>query len=164
MRTRAALGIAAAGLLFGCERAAPPEAGNAGAALEAAARARGLVGDPGTIAPTGAYAGETDRVCIVPREDGYTIGAAVDYGEGQGCIARGTAQRKAKLEVRLGEDCRFTATLDGDRIAFPAVLPAACDRTCRGRASLSTLSAERLSASEAEARSLPAPDGQALCG
>jgi hypothetical protein len=156
--------VVSTALLLGCHRAELPEATNAGAALEAAALARGLVRDPALVDPVGAFAGETDRVCIVPREDGYTIGAAVDYGEGQGCVARGTAQGRAKLEVRLSEDCRFTAALDGDRIVFPALLPAGCDRTCRGRASLSTLSAERLSASEAEARSLPAPDGQVLCG
>lgn len=150
-------------LLMGCDRSAPAPIVNAGASLEIAARARGIVGDPTSIDPVGAYSGDTDRVCIVRSESEVRIGATVDYGEGQGCSARGTARGRGTLDIRLGDGCRFTATLDNDRIVFPAVLPPRCDRACRGRASLSSLAADRLSASEAEARSMPGPDGHPLC-
>lgn len=161
---RFSLGAILLACLPGCERPKPALAEMAGAALEASARARGLVGDPSSIDPVGVYAGETDRACVVPADGEYRIGVAVDYGEGQGCLARGTARGKGALDVRIGGDCRFKATLDGDRIVFPAVLPAACDRSCRGRASLATFSATRLSASVSEAGSVPAADGRPLCG
>ena len=160
---RLPLAAALLGWLTGCERPSPSPAATVGATLEASARARGLVGDPSSINPTGVYAGETDRACVMPERGDYRIGVSVDYGEGQGCLARGTARGKGSLDVRLGDRCRFTALLDGDRIVFPALLPAACDRGCRGRASLATFSATRLSASASEAGSVPAMDGRALC-
>ncbi len=160
--------LALAGLLAlsACQEASddPAAPANAGIALEQAARARGLVTDPSTIDPVGLYSGDTDRVCIVSADAGYRIGATVDYGEGQTCLARGTATGKGRLEVRLGEACAFTARIEGERIVFPAILPSGCERACRGRASLATLAADRLSASESEARSAPAPDRAPLCG
>lgn len=157
----------AAGMILlasGCGVPASEQIPNAGAELESAARARGLIDDPSSIDPVGIYASESDRLCIVPSGDGFRVGAAVDYGEGQGCLARGTARGRGRLEMRLGADCRFSAVLEGARVMFPAVLPSGCDRACRGRASLSTLTAERLSASASEARTAPGPDGAPLCG
>lgn len=150
--------------LAGCDRppsAAPPL--SAGPALEQAARARGLVADPAASAPGGLYASATDRLCLVAQGREYRIGALVDYGDGQSCLARGTARGRDRIEARF-DGCRLTASLEGDRISFPAVLPAGCERLCRGRASLAALSADRLSPSEAEARSAAAPDGAPLCG
>lgn len=124
---------------------------------------RGLVADPDRVDATGLYASDTDRLCLVPRGGGYRIGASVDYGEAQGCLARGTAKGRGSLAVDLGGGCRFTAKLDGDRLTFPALVPPACDRACRGRATLATLTADRLSASASEAASAPAADGAPLC-
>lgn len=151
-------------LVAACDSHPQPPPRQAGIALERAAVVRGLASDPSTVAPVGAYATETDRVCIVPVGDAYRLGASVDYGSGQTCLARGTARGAGRLEVRLGPDCRFTAALENDRVTFPALLPPACDRACGGRASFAALAADRLSASAAEARSIPAPDGAALCG
>ncbi|WP_331041764.1 hypothetical protein [Sphingomonas sp.] len=137
---------------------------DAGAGLEAAASAAGLIADPGGSL-VGAWARDSDRVCIVPRADGTTrIGVVVDYGDGQACAASGIVQRSGdKLRVQL-EDCRFEARFDGERLIFPAELPIACERLCRGRASLAALAVERQGASSSEAATLRGPGGRALCG
>jgi len=122
-----------------------------------------MLSDPARIDPAGVFASESDHVCILRASRDYRIGASVDYGDGHHCIARGTAKGAGKLEVTLGAGCRFEARLDGTRLAFPPVLPEACEQLCTGRASLSALTAERLSAAESEAASLPAPDGKTLC-
>lgn len=157
--------LAALLALAGCgegERAAPvPE--TAGAMLEAAARARGIVADPARLDPVGLYVRENDRVCVAPAADGYAIGAAIDYGEGQACRAVGRARGRAVLAVDLGAGCRFEARVEADRIVFPAVLPADCAAACRGRASLAALTAQRRSGSAAEARGAIGPDGRRLC-
>lgn len=156
--------LALALLLAGC--GSQPQAGGAtpGARLEAAAVRAGLVTDPATASIVGSWALDTDRVCVVPADSGtFRIGALIDYGEGQGCAAAGTATRRGgTVAVRFGA-CRFDAAFDGTRIAFPAVLPAACDRLCTGRASLAALSVERLSPSVSEAETLRAPSGKMLC-
>ena len=149
--------------LTACDRA-PPQAETAGDRLEAAAQAAGLVADAdGSL--VGAWARETDRVCVVPGVGGTTrIGALVDYGEGQGCSASGTLEQSgATVRVRFGE-CRFEARFDGERLSFPAELPSACDRACTGRASLAALSVERQGSSVSEAATLQAPNGALLCG
>lgn len=149
-------------LLAGCQR--PPAADDSpGGKLEAAAIARGLVADPAKASLTGAWAGDTDRICVMPVGEALQLGASVDYGEGQACAASGTVERKAgKLRVRFG-DCRFDASFDGDRIVFPAELPEVCARYCNGRASLTALAVERQSESVSEAASLRGPDGKLLC-
>ncbi len=153
-------------LLAGCSRPDPgaSNANSPGGKLEAAALAQGLVPDPG--APTlGAWARDTDRVCVVRGKAGgeQRIGALVDYGEGQGCAASGTVTRTGgRLDVHFGA-CRMTATFDGARIVFPPEVPGACDRLCVGRASLAALSVDRQSGSESEAATLRTPGGRALC-
>lgn len=149
-------------LLAACSREQPTGADTPGARLEAAATARGLLPDGGSA--TGIWASDSDRLCIVPEGGASQIGAVVDYGEGQGCTAAGTAERKGDdLRVSFG-DCRFSAAVDGERISFPAELPPACTRLCTGRASLTALTVTRLSASASEAAALRGGDGRLLCG
>ena len=149
-------------LLAGCERAVPV-ADTPGSRLEAAAVSRGLVPDPNGGSLTGSWSSDTDRLCILPVGGETRVGAGVDYGEGQGCAATGSVERQGdRLQVRFG-GCRFEARFDGERIGFPAVLPAACDRLCSGRASLSAFSVERLSESASEAATLRGPNGRLLC-
>lgn len=160
---RAALALAL--LLTGCGRSAGlPADHSPGDALEHAARAAGLIADPGSGSLVGAWSRDTDRACIVPARDGAArIGILVDYGEGQGCAASGTVERRrGGLDVRLGA-CRIRARFDGQRISFPATLGAACDAACTGRASLAALSVERQSESASEASMLRAPSGRSLC-
>lgn len=147
-------------LLGGCGSPAPEETVSDGAALERAARARGLVA---AASPVGVFRNGTDHVCLVPAASGYRIGASVDYGEGQRCVLRGRASGGERLSVEAGEGCRFEARIDGERIAFPAVLPEECDRLCVGRASLTALTAERISDAPAEANRLRGADGGLLC-
>lgn len=155
--------LALALLLAGCDRA-PPADDTPGGRLEAAAVARGLVADPERGPLHGAWARDSDRVCIVPGQERDRIGVLIDYGEGQGCAGSGTVRRTGEeLRVELG-DCRFDAAFDGERIAFPPALPAACGRLCTGRTSLVALTVERVSEAVSEAATLRAPEGRLLCG
>lgn len=153
-------------LLAGCARhdTATIDADSPGGKLEAAAVSRGLVPDP-NASIIGAWARDTDRLCIVPTgENGaQRIGALVDYGEGQGCAASGTVRRSGgRLDIRFGA-CRMTATFDGGRISFPPAAPGECDRLCIGRASLAALAVDRQSESASEAATLRTPGGRPLC-
>lgn len=151
-----------------------PGAGNkggdddpAGARLEKAAIAAGLVIDPESTSLQGSWARDDDRMCIVPGEEAGAdrIGILLDYGPGNGCSAAGSVRRRRSgdLAVTLGS-CRFDAQFDGERIVFPADLPEPCAALCTGRATLAAMSVERLSASVAEARTLRAADQAPLCG
>ncbi len=149
-------------MLVGCSRA--PDDGVAGAQLERAAIAAGVVRDPNASDISGLYAREIDRLCIVPASGGYRIGATIDYGGGQQCSARGTVARSDDgLRVDFGNGCDFDARLDGDTIALPGRLPVGCDRLCTARASLTALEAELQSDAVAEATVLRDGRGRALC-
>ncbi|MCU6452759.1 hypothetical protein LPN01_01560 [Sphingomonas sp. A2-49] len=150
--------------LAGCGSQPDGAVDTPGARLEAAADRAGLVVDPAKVSLVGSWALDTDRVCVVPEgRDTYRIGAMIDYGEGQGCAASGTARRQGdRVAVTFGA-CRFDAAFEGTRIVFPAELPAACDRLCTARASLAALSVERLSGSRSEAETLRTPSGKRLC-
>ena len=143
-------------------RGPPPR--TPGDQLESAAEAAGVVSDPARVDPAGLYARDTDRVCLVLDGAGaYRAGALISYDGGQGCAASGTATRSGdRLNVAFGH-CRFAARFEGDRVSFPAELPASCAAVCTGRATLAALSAERLSNSPAEASALRDPHGRALC-
>ena len=161
--------IALAGLLIlaGCGQGGDGADNAAGERLETASIAAGLVADPAAAPLDGVWSRDSDRMCISPTGsgDGSTrrIGVTLDYGEGQGCVASGTLRRSGpELKVAFGQ-CRFAARFDGDSIQFPASLPAACTTLCTGRATLSALIVERVSASLAEARTLRSPGGKALC-
>lgn len=148
-------------MLAGCSQGAAPATDPEGAALEQAAIARGVVRDAATAEPVGLYAREGDRLCVT----GKRIGAFVDYGEGNGCSARGRFVREGeRLRVDFGKDCAFEARFDGDAVRFPGALPAGCEAACRGRASLSGLRFDRLSESGSEAVALRDPAGRGLCG
>lgn len=149
----------------GCKQGdrAKAEAGPAGASLERAAIGVGIIADPAKLDPVGAYASDTDRVCIVANDDGYRIGASVDYGDQQGCVARGNASGRDTLGIDFAGGCRLDARLDGERIIFSPTVPAACERLCTGRATLAAISAPRLSGTATEARAMRGADGQPLC-
>jgi len=157
--------LAATLVLAGCTSQPAADTGTgAGAALERAARTSGMVADPARIIPTGVYASGEDKVCLVPQgDDRYRIGASIDLGEQQRCTGRGIARGQGKLDVRMGDGCEFVASLDGDIVSFPAVLPAACDAMCDGRATLAALSASQLSDSVAEATRVVGSDDKPLC-
>lgn len=132
--------------------------------LETAAVARGLVRDPADRDIVGLYARETDRVCIVRRGDAYRIGAFEDYNDGITCTGAGTARRSGdKLDVTLGEGCRFEAKFEGDRIVFPGRVPDACQKLCNGRASFAALNVVRFSESQSEAAAMRVSNGKLPC-
>ena len=151
-------------LLLAACGGSPERQPSAGERLEAAAVTAGLVLDPARASIFGAWARDADRVCVVPGAGGAErIGVLLDYGEGNGCVGRGTVRRTGeRLALQFG-DCRFDARFDGERIAFPAEVGEACGRLCRGNATLAALAVDRVSASAAEAATLRAPSGRTLC-
>lgn len=153
--------------LAACGGPAPAPSTGADVDLEKAAIERGLVRDPKDTSFAGPYARGSDRLCIVPAGAGHRIGIVIDYGEGQGCRATGTARRNGEgLALTLGADggCRFTARYDGDHLALPGALPAACALLCTGRAALAGAQFARLGESVAEAQAMRDADGHSLCG
>lgn len=162
---RPGIALATLLLLTACGQGSGGGDDKAGEKLETASIAAGLVADPAAAPLDGIWSRDTDRMCILPAGSGPArrIGVMLDYGEGQGCTAIGTMERSgAALKLTLGA-CRFTARFDGDSIQFPAMLPSACNAFCTGRATLSALNVERISASVAEAQALRSPNGTMLC-
>lgn len=134
--------------------------------LETAAIARGLVRDPRDTDPIGLFARDTDRLCVVPANDGYRVGVTVDYGDGINCNASGIATHSGSaLRLELGRDgqCSFDARFDGDRIRLPGRLPDGCAALCASRASLAGLDVERLSESVSEAAAMRDVKGKLPC-
>lgn len=168
MRAGVLIGLA---VLAGCsDRSAEHDvaaATGAGAELEAAAIAAGVVADPNSTDPTGLYARGSDRLCVLPAAENFRIGIDVDYGDGQRCSATGAAERDGeRLHVRLEgkRDCDFDARFEGDRVVFPGKLPDGCASYCSGRASLAGMEADRLSDSASEARAMRGAGGKLVCG
>ena len=153
--------------LAGCsskQEAADTAPRGAGARLEQAAIATGVIRDPASADLTGVYANDPERVCVVPAAQDFRIGVTLDYGEGQQCSATGTLARAGEtLKVDLGQGCAFDARFDGRGITFPGALPDQCRKKCTGRASMAGVSVDALSASLSEATSLADAKGRALC-
>lgn len=136
----------------------------AGARLEQAAIARGVIRDPASADLTGVYARDPGRACVVPAAEDFRIGVSLDYGEGQQCSASGSLVREGgRLAIDLGGGCAFDARFDGSGIAFPGALPQACAALCTGRATLAGLSVDTLSNSLSEATTLTDARGRTLC-
>jgi hypothetical protein len=155
-------------LLSACNGAKPVENAAVPQDLESAAIERGMVRDPRDTEIAGLYARDTDRVCIVPEDGGYRIGAFVDYGDRITCSGKGTVSRvgeKLRIELGEGEDrCGFDARFDGDKIYFPGNVPDACQKLCARRASYAGLEVARMSESVAEASAMRDSQGRQLCG
>ena len=154
-------------LLGGCQGQSAPDARPTASSLEAAAIEAGVISDPANTDPTGLYARDRDKICVVPSAAAFRIGIYVDYGDDYFCSASGEATRAGEtLHVNLSSapGCTFAAKFDGDRIAIPGALPDACQKACSKRASLTGLNVERLSDSPSEAAALRDGRGRMLCG
>lgn len=164
---RGALLVAALLVLAGCsgqQDSSGTASGGAGARLERAAIATGVIRDPASADLTGVYANDPERVCVVPAAQDFRIGVTLDYGEGQQCSARGTLEREGEaLRVDLGDGCAFEARFDGQGIKFPGALPEGCRANCTGRATLAGVSVDMLSSSLSEATALTDAKGRAVC-
>jgi hypothetical protein len=172
--------LAAAAMLGGCGSgggggepgAEATAAGGAGDRMEQAALAQGVIPDPDGGTLVGSWARDTDRLCVVDAPAGsphpvpageQRIGIVTDFGDGQGCTASGSVLRRgAQLRVTL-ERCRFVAKLEAGHIVFPGELSSACNRFCRGRASLTGLDVEQQSESASEASMLRSRSGRSVC-
>ena len=108
--------LLAALLLAGCGSPPPAPQDTPGSRLERAALRAGLVGDPARAGLAGSWAADTDRLCIVPAgRDLFRIGALIDYGEGQGCAAAGTARRRGQTVAVGGPKVTPLAVLEDSR-------------------------------------------------
>lgn len=164
MRTAALVALVLLAACSSKQEAADVATGGAGARLEQAAIAAGVVRDPASADLTGVYANDPERVCVVPGASDFRIGVALDYGEGQQCSAVGSLKRAGDaLKVDLGDGCAFEARFDGQGIKFPGALPDACQKKCTGRATMAGLSVDTLSSSLSEAMALSDAEGRALC-
>lgn len=159
--------VAAALLLGGCQGAAAPDARPTPTSLEAAAIDAGIIADPANTDPTGLYARDRDKLCVVASATAFRIGIYIDYGGNYSCSGTGEATRAGEtlhVELTSAPGCSFDASFDGDRISFPGRLPDPCQKACSKRASLAGLSVERLSDSPSEAAALREGHGRMLCG
>jgi hypothetical protein len=154
-------------LLGGChDQASQPAAPATPTSLEAAAIAAGVIADPDNSDPTGLFARDRDRLCVVSTSTAYRVGVYVDYGDDQACSGTGRATRAGEtlhIEMDNAPSCSFDAQFEGDRISFPGRLPDACNRICSRRASISGLIVERLSDSPSEAAAMRDSKGRMLC-
>ncbi|QDZ07407.1 hypothetical protein FPZ24_07875 [Sphingomonas panacisoli] len=153
-------------LLGGCQGQSAPDARPTPSGLEAAAIEAGIISDPAGTDPTGLYARDRDKICIVPSATAYRVGVYVDYGNDYFCSGSGEATRTGEtlhVELSSAPGCSFDAKFDGDRIAVPGALPEACQKACSKRASLAGLNVERLSDSPSEAAALRDGRGRMLC-
>ena len=134
--------------------------------LEAAAIEAGVIADPANADPTGLYARDRDKICVVPSATAFRVGMFVDYGDDYFCSGSGDATRTGEVlhvELTSAPGCSFDAAFDGDRIAIPGAVPDACRKACSKRASLAGLAVERLSDSASEAAALRDGRGTMLC-
>lgn len=156
-----------AAFLAACSSPATPDAKPTPSGLEAAAIEAGVISDPASTDPTGLYARDRDKICVVPSATAFRVGVYVDYGNDYFCSGLGEATRSGEaLHITLtsAPGCTFDAKYDGDRIALPGALPDACQKACSKRASLAGLNVERLSGSPSEAAALRDGRGRMLCG
>jgi hypothetical protein len=155
-----------AALLTACSSKPANDTAANTSSLDAAAIAAGVIADPANTDPTGLYARDRDKICVVPSATAFHVGIYVDYGETFYCSGQGDATRAGEvLHVTLtsAPGCSFDAQFEGDRIAIPGRLPDACQKACSERASLAGLSVERLSDSPSEAAAMRDGKGKMLC-
>ena len=153
-------------LLGGCQGQSSPDAQATPSSLEVAAIEAGIISDPANTDPTGLYARDRDKICVVPSATAFRIGINVDYGNDYFCSGSGEATRAGEtlhVELTSAPGCSFDAKFDGDRIVVPGALPDACQKACSKRASLAGLNVERLSDSPSEAAALRDGRGRMLC-
>ncbi|HEX4693838.1 hypothetical protein [Sphingomonas sp.] len=154
-------------LLTACSgESSTPDAPPTPTSLEAAAIDAGIVPDPANTDPTGLYARDRDKICVVPSATAFRVGIYVDYGDDFFCSGTGEATRAGEtlhVELTSAPGCSFDARFEGDRISLPGALPDACRKACSKRASLAALSVERLSDSPSEAAALRDGRGRMLC-
>lgn len=137
-------------LLAGCSVSQAGGDEDAMTPLDAAAIDAGVIADPEQIDLAGNFAdpGATgsDAFCARGnREQGYKVGVLVTFGGSSQCEATGSAGLSGETaEVTLSRNgkgdaiagCRFSARFDGNALALPGSVPAACAAVCSDRASL----------------------------
>lgn len=137
-------------LLTGCSVSQAGGDDDALTPLDAAAIDAGVIADPQAIDLAGSFAdmGATGSDAFCARGDrdaGYKVGLLVSFGASSQCEAVGSATLAGETaEISLSRNgdgdavagCRFSAHFDGNALALPGSVPAACSALCSDRASL----------------------------
>lgn len=164
-------------LLAGCSVS---QAGGDDAArtpLDAAAIDAGVIADPQAIDLAGSFAdpGATgsDAFCARGnRASGYKVGVLVTFGASSQCEGTGSARLAGETAAfTLSRDgdgdaiagCRFSAQFDGNALALPGSVPAACAALCSDRASLAGASFALVEPGNAAAASAQGRSVRRLC-
>lgn len=137
-------------MLAGCSVSQAGGDNDAMTPLDAAAIDAGVIADPQAIDLAGSFAdpGATgsDAFCAQGNRDkGYKVGLLVSFGASTQCEGTGSAMLAGETaEISLSRNgegdtiggCRFSARFDGNALALPGSVPAACSALCTHRASL----------------------------
>lgn len=134
----------------------------AGNRLEAAALEAGLIPAAAAVT-TGVWARDGNRLCLGPPGGEGRAALLVDDGAGNRCVYVGTATRSGQGVELTARRCRLPIRLAGSQAVLPDEIDAACTRLCRGGASPSGLTLDRLSDASAEAAAFRLPRGGIPC-
>lgn len=151
MKMRFVIIVMAAAALSGCDsNEGGPFGGltggdTAGAALDARAKAVGILPSSDSIDFSGRFETRsdlgTDKFCAVRTSKAkFDIGVLAVFGPESKCEARGTATvsgEKVKVALSGKDSCSFDAEFDGIELRFPGSIGAGCASYCSPRASLS---------------------------
>ncbi len=172
------LALLACLMLAGCSVSQAGGDDDAMTPLDAAAIDAGVIADPQAIDLAGSFAdpGATgsDAFCARgTRDQGYAVGVLVTFGGSSQCEATGRASLSGETaEISLsrsgeGDDvagCRFSARFDGNALALPGSVPAACSAICSDRASLAGASFALVEPGNAAAGAASGRSIEQLCG
>lgn len=145
--------------------------------LDAAAIDAGVIADPQAIDLAGSFAdpGATGSDAFCARGDrakGYRVGVLVTFGASSQCEGTGSAKlagETADLSLSRNGDgdaiagCRFSAQFDGNALALPGSVPAACAALCSDRASLAGASFALVEPGDAAAAGASGRSVKRLC-
>lgn len=164
-------------MLAGCSETQAEGDGAAVTPLDAAAIDAGVIADPQAIDLAGSFADTggtgSDAFCARGnREQGYKVGVLVTFGGSTQCEGTGRAEltgERARISLsRTGKGeaiagCSFDAYFDGNALAVPGSVPAACASLCGDRASLAGASFALVEQGDAAASSASGRAIRKLC-
>lgn len=164
-------------MMAGCSETQAEGDSNAVTPLDAAAIDAGVLADPQAIDLAGSFAdiGGTGSDAFCARGNlakGYKVGVLVTFGGSTQCEGTGSALLKGErarisLNRTSGGDaiagCSFDAHYDGNALALPGSVPAACAAVCSDRASLAGASFALVEQGDDAARTASGRVIKALC-
>ncbi len=177
MRTQAILGLTLTLLFAGCNRESSTRdtssgSSEAGSALDAQAKAAGILPDSSNIKFAGRFETRgdlgTDKFCAVKSAGAeHIVGVLAVFGPDSKCEGKGTATingEKVSIALQGKDSCNFNAEFDGVELRFPGAMQPGCASYCSDRASLSGTSYFMVEQGDDNARRTLGRDIPKLCG